>query len=39
MLECAYCERDIVFSESVYNHDLKGRVCKECDKELKEQDK
>lgn len=38
LIHCIYCELEMLLSESVFNTQLKGRICKDCDKELTEND-
>lgn len=38
-MHCDYCEREMLFSESVFDVRLKGRICKECAEEIAEDER
>lgn len=35
-MHCNYCEREMLFSDSIFDTRLKGRICKDCAQELYE---
>ena len=33
-MQCVYCEKEMKYSDSVYDKKLEGRICRDCDHEI-----